>query len=103
MDKKKNYQSLKKFCSQQGADLFGVADISEIKNEFSLSPEILKGLDKAVSLGVRLSTAILDEIKDAPTKIYFHHYRTVNALLDQIALKTANYIQRQGFTAFPIP
>lgn len=84
-------------------DLFGVADIHKIKKDFALSPKVLEKLDYAVCLGVRLSAGILDEISDSPTRLYFHHYRTLNALLDQLALKTSNYIQRKGFQALPIP
>ncbi|MDD5027490.1 MAG: hypothetical protein PHV58_03230 [Candidatus Omnitrophica bacterium] len=103
MDKNKNYASLKKFCLDQGIDLFGVADIRKVKKDFQLSENSLVGLDKAVCLGLRLSGSILGEISLAPTRLYFHHYRTVNACLDQIALKAANFIQRKGFSALPIP
>jgi epoxyqueuosine reductase len=103
MDKKKVYLSLKKYSQGLGADLFGVADISGIKNEFMLSPDLLKKLNSAVSLGMRLSTSILEEIKDAPTRLYFHHYRTLNFALDQLALKISHYIQDKGFLALPIP
>jgi len=103
MDKNKNYTSLKKFCQNLGIDLFGVADIKDIKKDFMLSKNILENLDKAVCLGVRLSASILAEIENAPTRLYFHHYRVVNSLLDQAALKLCNYIQKKGYLALPIP
>ena len=103
MDKDKNYLKLKKFCLDQTIDLFGVADISSAKKDFLLSQELLKSFDKAVCLGVGLSRGILEEISCAPTKLYFHHYRTVNAFLDQAALKACNYIQKQGYLGLPIP
>jgi epoxyqueuosine reductase QueG len=103
MDKKKNYAALKKFSQGQGSDLFGVADIGSIKREFLLSAALQQKLDKAIVLGLRLSGGILDEIKDAPTRLYFHHYRTVNAFLDQAALKVCRYIEDKGYLALPIP
>ena len=103
MDKTKNYTTLKKFTQEQGVDLFGVADIRDIRKEFQLLESLANGLDKAVCLGARLSTSVLSEISDAPTRLYFHHYRTVNAYLDQTALKVCNFIQRKGFKALPIP
>ncbi len=103
MPKNKNYQSLKKFSLGLSLDLFGVADISGIKKDFMLSARSLEGLDKAISLGARLSAAILAEIEKVPTRLYFHHYRSVNMLLDQAALEVSNYIQRKGFRALPIP
>jgi len=103
MDKNKNYLSLKRFCQDLGVDLFGVADINKIKKDFILAQNLSEKFERAISLGVRLSKSILEEIKDAPTRLYFHHYRTLNALLDQIALKTTNHIQRKGYSALPIP
>ena len=49
-----------------------------------------EGLEKtpyAVTLVVRLSNAIVDEIEGEPTLTYFSHYRAVNAFLDQCLLK----------------
>ncbi len=86
-----------------GAALFGVADVRAIKKEFHFSDEILKDLNYAITIGVRLSDVILDEIIDAPTKIYYHHYRTANVALDQIGLKVSNFIQSKGYKALPIP
>jgi epoxyqueuosine reductase QueG len=103
LDKSKNYSNLKKFCQILGIDLFGVADIRSIKQDFIISPTALKELDKAVCLGVRLSSSVLEEIENVPTRLYFHHYRTMNALLDQIAIKVCNYIQKKGYLALPIP
>jgi epoxyqueuosine reductase len=103
MDKNKNYTCLKKYCQGLGVDLFGVADVSKIKHDFVISKELLEKIDVAVVLGSRLSGAVLSEISQAPTRLYFHHYRTVNAFLDQAALKLTNHIQSKGFLALPIP
>ena len=102
MDKDKNYLALKKICLKEGLDLFGVADISKIKNEFKISPKTLQNLDKAVCLGLRLSQAILSEMEEKPTKLYFHHYKIINSFLDQAALKLGNIIQNKGYAALAI-
>jgi epoxyqueuosine reductase QueG len=101
--KNKNYSTLKRFCQSLGIDLFGVADISQIKEDFTLSRKVLKKFDRGICLGTRLSESILEEISDAPTRLYFHHYRTANNFLDQLAFKVSNYIQKKGFLALPIP
>lgn len=103
MDKNNNYNSLKKYAQDSGADLFGIADIGTIKKDFLLSDNSLNKLDKAICLGVRLSNAVLQEVIDAPNRLYFHHYKTVNASLDQLALKVCSYIQKKGCLALPIP
>jgi len=102
-DKNINYNYLKKISFGSGASLFGVADISKIKKDFLLSEELLNKIDKAISLAVRLSKGTLEEIKDSPTRLYFHHYRTANVFLDQMAFKISNYIQDKGYLAIPIP
>lgn len=50
----------------------------------------------AVSIAVRLSDAIIDEIISAPTYTYFNHYRSVNYLIDQILLRTGLALQERG-------
>lgn len=51
----------------------------------------------AVSICVRLSETIIDEINGEPTHTYFNHYRTVNAYIDQLLLKCGIYLQRNGY------
>lgn len=103
MEKNKNYLNLKKFSFGLGIDLFGVADIGKIKKEFALSGRLLEKLDKAISLGLRLSAGILEEINCQPTRLYFYHYKTANALLDQLTFKVSNSIQKKGYLSVPIP
>jgi epoxyqueuosine reductase len=103
MDIDKSYDALKKFAKDLGLDLFGVADIRKAKQEFVVSPELLAKLDKAVVLGGRLSRTVLAELVQAPTRLYSYHYRTLNSLLDQSALKTSLFIESQGYLALPIP
>ncbi len=103
MDKKKNYAALKKASSDLGFSFFGVADITGVKEEFKISEPMLKRFDKAIVLGMRLSDSILQEAQTHPTRLYFHHYRTVNVFLDQAALRFSNIVQAQGFDAAAIP
>lgn len=98
-----NKEELKNYCLEQGADLFGFADISQEKKSFNLPEELTSDLNRAVSLAVSISRAVLTDIKDAPTKLYFHHYRTTNVFLDQLALKVCHWLQRQAAKAVPIP
>ena len=71
----------------------------------SLSAAPVKGLPHltaAVSLCVKLSDAVLRTIEDGPSYAYFQHYRTANALLDQIAFRTARLLEKEGYAAFPV-
>ena len=56
----------------------------------------------AFSFAVKLSDAVLKTIENAPSFMYFQHYRAANALLDSIAFKLSMEIEKSGFDAFPI-
>ncbi len=99
----KNYKELKDFALDRGADLFGVADIKKLKKDFILDKKLIAGIDKAISIGVRLSERIFEDVTEHPTRLYFHHYKTANMFLDQLAFRTSNFIQKKGYLALPIP
>jgi epoxyqueuosine reductase len=101
--KKDSLKKIKAFCEEESIDLMGIAGISSLKEEILIKDNLLKKTDKAICLGAALSKAILEEIENQPTKLYFHHYRMINMFLDQAALKLAGQIQRDGFLAIPIP
>ncbi len=98
-----NSRLVQKYCRDLGFSLFGVADITRVRDEFLLSEPLKKRFDRAVSLGKRLSDAVLEDIKAQPTPLYFHHYRQLNFFMDRGALLLAGYIQDLGFEALPIP
>ncbi len=53
-------------------------------------------LPYAVSIVLPLSDVVIDTVSKGPTHTYFHHYRTVNAFLDRLALRTGLYIEQHG-------
>jgi epoxyqueuosine reductase QueG len=99
-----NYLKLKDWVFKQGISLFGVADIRPLKNDFlHLSRQLIDSFESGISMAVRLSDAVLDEVEDRPTQLYFHHYRQANFHLDRIAFRLVNFIQEEGCRALPIP
>jgi epoxyqueuosine reductase QueG len=99
-----NYLKLKDWVLEQGISLFGVADIRPLKNDFlHLSRQLIDSFESGISMAVRLSDAVLDEVEDRPTQLYFHHYRQANFHLDRIAFRLVNFIQEEGCRALPIP
>jgi len=95
-------RALGAFARETGFDLFGVADVTAIRGDFLLEPKTRDRFGRAVSLGKRLSDAVLEDIPDHPTSIYFHHYRQINNFLDRGALLVADRIQEEGFRSLPI-
>ncbi len=97
------YLSLKKIAEDLGADLFGVADVRRQLAECALPSALKERFERAVVIGMRVSPSVLEEITDRPTKLYYHHYRTLNAALDQAALRISQLIMRAGFYSLAIP
>ena len=61
------------------------------------------GLKYAVSFCVPLPKSVIKEIKNGPTKIYFHHYRTINAYIDRTSLEICLSARNAGYDAAYIP
>lgn len=89
------YEEIKKALLTGGAAIVGTSYQEETPFD---------GLHYAISFGIKLSDAVIDTIgEDGPSKTYFHHYRTVNSLLDQLALKAVIDIEKAGFSAANVP
>jgi len=86
-----------------GADLVGVADVLPLKQLKLNPPALLDDFKRAISIGVRLPAAVFEQILDRPTPIYASVYRTANRILDEIAFRTADILQSDGFCSLPIP
>ena len=100
--KAEDYRELQAFALGLGFDLFGVANVAGMRGDFLLEPATRDRFGLAVSLGKGLSDAVLEDIRDHPTAIYFHHYRQTNNFLDRGALLVADHIQKRGFGSLPI-
>ena len=87
---------LKNFAREQGADIVGFCEFDSPPSP--LAPE----LTHAVSIGVKLSDAVMRTIDSAPSFAYFQHYRTANALLDQITFRLSRILEEDGYSALPI-
>jgi len=100
--KPREYQDLRALALGLGFDLFGVADVTVLRSDFLIEPPTRDRFGRAVAMGKRLSGAVLEDIRDRPTALYFHHYRQMNFFLDRGALLVADEIQKRGFRALPI-
>ena len=71
----------------------GVSDVG-----FSYLGNAASGeLQNGISIVVKLSEAIIDEIDDEPTPTYFNHYRTVNAFIDRCLLEAGLFLESKGY------
>lgn len=79
-----------------GADICGFCDLG-----VSPLPQ-MPSLRYAVCIGVKLSNAVLKTIDNAPSFVYFQHYRAANALLDNVAFRISRLLENAGYDALPI-
>ncbi|MFQ6094592.1 MAG: 4Fe-4S double cluster binding domain-containing protein [Candidatus Bathyarchaeia archaeon] len=99
---------LERMAKELGADLFGVADLT-IAQDFICKQggEHLRKFPRAVSIGIRLLDAVVDELyrHEDPAVIFTYRalYNSVNSRLDHIVLLLAKGIQEKGYRAYPIP
>ena len=98
----KAYDELRSKALGLGFDLFGIADVTAMRDDFLFEPETRRRFGRAVSLGKRLGDAVLDDLRDHPTPLYFHHYRQANFFLDRGAFLLADHIQNLGFGAVAV-
>jgi epoxyqueuosine reductase QueG len=103
MTEEKNTENLRVLAEDLEFSFSGVADIKDIRKEFNLDLDYTARFDRAICLGKRLLDSVIEDIKDRPTLLYFHHYRQLNFFLDRSAFLLSSRIQELGFRALPIP
>ena len=92
-----DYKKLKNELLEKGASFVGFSDISSLPNN--------NGFLGAITIGIKLLDTYFYDVKNlnAPTYEYFHHYRTVNYALDQLALYCALKLEKEGKKVKVIP
>lgn len=97
-------EEMRSLARQWGCPLFGVSGLEALERDrLLLASSTIERFRFAISLGFHLSDAILEEIEDRPTPLYFQHYQRVNILLDTVGLIMTARIQEMGYEALAIP
>ena len=98
------YKELKEIAFSSGLTAFGVGNIEDLKAHFDALPsDQTEGMSYGISIGARVSASVLKSCIIGPTRHYLHHYKMINLLLDQSALKISLAIQDRGYNALPVP
>ena len=98
---------LEGYAKELGAEFFGVADLLPA-HDFVLAQggEYIAAYPQAVSIGVRLVDAVVDELfrHEDPVAIFTYRelYNAVNRTLDRVSLEVAKRIQASNYKAYPI-
>ena len=92
-----------------GADFYGVADISPGQRlAQEMGGEMVAGYHHAVSIGVAMPSAIVDQLPDHDRRTVAmtyqrHGYDILNMRLDQIVSRLASLLQGEGYRPLPVP
>ena len=85
-----------------GADLVGVANVEPFK-QLNLSPSnLLELFHRALSIVIKLPSAVFEQIVTRPTPIYSSAYQAANRLLDEVAFHTVSILEKDGFGSLTI-
>lgn len=97
-------ESIDTRLKEQGASFLGFADLAPahdyIRTEFG---DDLLHYPRAVVLGLAYPREVVNQLMDGPTHTYLYYYNVLNRKLDEMALLLADWLQDQGYQAFPIP
>ncbi|RJQ51045.1 MAG: epoxyqueuosine reductase [Nitrospiraceae bacterium] len=98
------YNELKDIAVSAGLTAFGVGHIEDLRPHFDALPmDQTEKLSCGISIGARVSASVLKSCITGPTRHYLHHYKMLNLLLDQTALKISLALQDKGYNALPVP
>jgi epoxyqueuosine reductase len=92
-------EEIQQFLSRCGVGPIGFGEVPENVTFH----EIDHRFPRVVVFGYPLSASVLATIRDRPTLIYKHHYKTVNWLLDQTAYHLVRFLEERGNQAIAIP
>ena len=103
-----NLQNLKIQLFQKaedlGADLCGIADLTVDQNWIETTyGSLCASFPRAVSVAVFFPREIIQEQAVGPTRSYSYFYGGINRQLDSITLQLSNFLQKQGYRAYPVP
>jgi epoxyqueuosine reductase QueG len=91
-----------------GTDYYGIADLGPARDFILMQGgERVARYPVADAMGIRLSDDLVDLLseRDVEGAIVYRHnsYEVVNQMLDQVAVRVANELQKAGYHAFAVP
>ena len=95
-------------AEHEGADFFGVADLSRANEAITDQwGSLCAQYPKAISIGIILPQAIVDELPNRDNRAvavnYRHAYDITNLRLDLLTSKLGSIIQQGGYKSLPVP
>lgn len=102
-------EELKTIAVDNGADLFGVADLTGARAFIEeQGGQLLAAFPRAISVAMRLSPVMVEQVADKESvgaaKTYrFYVYEAINPNLDRITTLVTRRLTQEGYRAFMVP
>ena len=80
---------LENYMKREKADIYGVADITELKNNY--------GFARAISFGIALEPSVVKGIKNGPNPEYYSEYNNVSYELNELSMRLQKFLSKNGF------
>jgi epoxyqueuosine reductase QueG len=90
-------QTILSLGQSMGATEIGFSDLTVLPAHKRMT------YDRGITVIIKLSDGILNQIGTEPTQTYFSHYRSVNRLIDYICLRILLALEAQGYPSVAIP
>lgn len=84
---------IESYCQSQGVLQVGFADIRHLQLSYPT----------AISFAIPMLSGVMNEVTEGPTHTYFSLYRTVNRLIDDVALQLSLLLEANGHVAMLVP
>jgi len=101
-------EDLRQQATAWGAAFFGVADLAPARQAIlEQGGDLVDGFPLAVSMGIRLPDAIVDQLpqrsqRAAAISYRQHAYEVINHRLDLLASQVGSWLQAAGYRALPV-
>ena len=93
-------EALKEYCTEQGASLVRVADLSPLKKGLPTYPEdLLEPYVAAVSIAVPLNMKAVAVMSGEPTPEYASNCKSINLDLNKMTAAIETWIAGRGYKA----
>jgi epoxyqueuosine reductase QueG len=103
------YSRIDSVAISSGCDFLGVADLAVAEQAIrDQGGDALTGFPRAISIGIALPHAIVDQLPNradpaVAANYRSHAYDVINGRLNMVASQVAGVLQRDGHRALPIP
>jgi len=102
MEQSSDFEGIKKYSINKGADLFGICDLDPLEDHKTIPKNLLEDYTNGIVIGLNLGQEIFDKLPESRS-IYGQIYKISNRKLDSISFDISRIIRNKRYKALQIP